>query len=74
MDTLPYEPLRREDPPQPRRRGRVNAWAIATAVLAATFVLVLISFIEPREWAASVVFISAHIAVDRLIVSAHRRE
>jgi hypothetical protein len=52
----------------------MSAWAIAALILAATGVLVLVPGIEPREWAAELVFVAAHLAAAEVLVAGHRRE
>ena len=73
--TLPDDSSPREERPRKSARwARMWPWAIAALILAATYVLVLVPGIEPREWAAEVVFVAAHLVAAEVIVSGHRRE
>jgi hypothetical protein len=57
----------------PIGRGEIVAGDTAV-ILAAAGLLILVPGIEPREWAAEVMFVTAHVVAAEVIVSGHRRE
>ena len=60
-------------PQKSARRAWMPTWLAVALVLAATYALVLVPGIEPREWAAEIAFITAHLVAAEVIISGHRR-
>src|SRR5262249_45783541 len=72
MVTLHYGPAPGELPDQKSSwRGRVVGWTAAILVFAVTYLFVSLAAFEPRQWLFAVVFIVAHVAVDRFTASPH---